>query len=193
MVVSPGDDLVTGDSGWRHHSYRHGDPLEEAGGWPGWLEPPYPPMDIGPCLICGHPTGRCSTSRTRYDTMTSYACVWCRAVAEVFHTGLPGHVSTPTRPYYAPPDMRWDEASGGEPRRYHASGHWGLTLCGLTVDDLTPSNPQWRPDRTDACPECLMAATAIDARWPADRRDDGTFIVACPCHACRRPTAGAGR
>ncbi|MFF3443752.1 hypothetical protein [Streptosporangium sp. NPDC002721] len=173
------------DSGWRAYFYLHGDPLEETGGWPGWVEPPYPPVDIGPCSVCGHPTKRSTTWRSRRETATGYACVWCQAAVDVFHTGPPGHTPTSTRPSYAPPDQRWNEDFGGEPRRYHASGHWRLTLCGLDADDLTGSDAQWRPGRTDACPGCLTAAAEIDARWPADRRTGGTFIVACPCHVCR--------
>ncbi len=193
VAVIPADGRpVTGDSAWRTHYYLHGDPLEETGGWPGWLEPPYPPVDIGPCPICGHQMKRCDTWQNRWETASSYACVWCRAGVFVFHTGPPAHTPTPTRPDYALPDMRWDLVSGGEPRRYHASGHWGLTLCGLTASDLTSHGPMWEPQQADACPGCLAAAAEIDARWPADRRDGGSFIVACPCQACQRTGTGAG-
>lgn len=178
-----------GDHVFRSHHYRHGDPLAEDGGWPGWVEPPYPPVDLGPCQICGHPTRRYCTWRNRDEAATGYACVWCRAVTDVFHTGAPGHVPVPSRPLYAAPDGRWDEASGGSPRRRHASGHWGLTLCGLTALDFTEDGPLWRPEHTDACPACRAAAAEIDARWPTDRRDDGDFLVACPCPACWTPTS----
>lgn len=174
--------------GRRHHHYRHGDTLEETGGWPGWLEPPHPPVDIGPCVICGSPVKRyATTTRNHRETMTLYACVWCQAGTFVFHTGPPGHVPVPASPaVYAPPDMRWDEVSGGEPRLYHALGHWGQTLCGLTARDLTGYGVQWRPGRADACAGCLSSAAEIDARWPADRRSGGTFIVACPCPVCQQ-------
>src|SRR5688500_5720563 len=94
---------------YRTHYYHRGDPLERTGGWPGWLEPPHPPVDLGPCVICGHPTKRCDTRQTRRETATTYACVWCRAATDLFHTGPPGHTPTPTRPSYAPPVQRWDE------------------------------------------------------------------------------------
>lgn len=177
------------DGGWRHHSYLHDDPPAQTGDWPDWAAPPYPPVDLGPCPICGQATKRCSTWQSRGETATSYACVWCRASMEVFHTGPPGHVPTPTRPWYAPPDMRWDMCADpvpdGSPQRYHASGHWGLTLCGLNTGDLVEQGPQWRPDRTDACPACQTEATEIDARWPADRRTGGDLLVTCPCPTCR--------
>ncbi|MEU8381637.1 hypothetical protein [Streptosporangium sp. NPDC048865] len=180
------------DGGWRAYSYLQDDPLEESGGWPGWLEPPYPPVDIGPCSVCGHPTKRSGTWRTRREAATCYTCVWCRAQVDVFHTGPPGHTFTPTLPSYAPPDRRWDEVSGGESRWCHASAHWGLTLCGLARGDLPGHGAQWRPGRDDSCPGCSAAAAEIDARWPADRRAGGSFVVACPCPACRPPGTRAG-
>ncbi|WP_143219770.1 hypothetical protein [Actinomadura sp. CNU-125] len=187
MAVAEGGDQ------WCSHYYLHDDPLEETGGWPGWLEQPYPGVDIGPCQACGRSTKRYHTWRTSRGTVTGFACVWCRADVDVFHTGPPGHVPVPTRPYYAPPDMRWDEAIGGTPRRRHASGHWGLTLCGLSAAGLTDHGVQWTPGHADACPACRTAADEIDARWPADRRVGGTFLVACPCPACRRAGTGTDR
>ncbi|WP_344453619.1 hypothetical protein [Actinocorallia aurantiaca] len=129
--------------------------------------------------------------------MTTYACSWCRAGRDVFHTGPPGHTPIPSRPFYAPPDMRWDMCKdpdgNGQPPRYHALGHWGLTLCGLAGDDLTDLDPQWRPDHPEACPACRTAAAEIDARWPLDRRSGGDFLVLCPCPACRSTDPGSTR
>lgn len=192
LLRSPLDGGLMAD-GWQWHRYRHGDPLEETGGWPDWLESPYPLVDIGPCLICGHSMKRYSTVQNRWETMTSYACVWCQACVHVFHTGPPGHVPAATASAYAPPGMRWGEVFGGEPRRNHAEGQWGLTLCGLNASGLSTYGVLWDPDRAGVCPGCLTAAAEIDARWPVDRRGGGTFIVACPCRACRQPGTRAGR
>ncbi len=187
--MAKADRVADGNGDWRSHTYLHNDRLAETGGWPDWLQPPHPPVDLGPCPVCGQATKRCSTWQMHEETATDYACVWCRADLVVFHTGPVGHAPVPTRPYYAPPDMRWDMcrdlARNGEPRRYHASGHWGLTLCGLTAADLAELGPQWRPDHPDVCTRCQSAAAEIDTRWPADQRTGGTFLMRCPCPTCR--------
>ncbi|MFV2179842.1 hypothetical protein ACFHW2_43115 [Actinomadura sp. LOL_016] len=148
-------------------------------------------MDIGPCQACGWPTKRCFTWWMPSEAVTIYACVWCGAGAHVFHTGPPGHAPAPTRPYHAPPDMRWDEVIGGTPRLRHASGHCGLTLCGMAAADFTSNDVLWTPDQADACTACRTAADEIDARWPTDRRAGETVLLVCPCPACQRSRTGA--
>lgn len=122
---------VFDESQWRTHHYRADDPLTQTGGWPDWTGPLFPPVDLGPCPICGHDTQRFYTSMTPFDTSTDYVCLWCRARMMVFHTGPPGHTPVPTYPYYALPTDRWEEKLGGTPHRSHAMDYWQVTLCGL--------------------------------------------------------------
>jgi hypothetical protein len=68
-------------------------------------------------------------------------------------------------------------------------GPWDLTLREVAAHDLTGlarSEVQWRSGRVGVCPGCVTAPAEIDARWPAERRDDGCFVVACPCPACQQ-------
>ncbi|MER5600803.1 hypothetical protein [Streptomyces sp. NPDC002265] len=111
-----------------------------------------------------------------------WVCTWCYAVTEI---GTPDHEIS--RPGHCPWDIRWEAAwTDMLPDAHrHAYGYFHRTLCGIEKPDMTSSQFGGWSGHPDECPDCKVAALAIDARWPEERRDD--FRVSVPALPRPRP------
>ncbi|MGW2826648.1 hypothetical protein ACWC24_37580 [Streptomyces sp. NPDC001443] len=99
--------------------------------------------------------------------------------------GTPDHEVS--RPGHCPWDIRWEAAwTDMMPDAHrHAYGYFRRTLCGIEKPDMTGSQFGGWGGYPDECPDCKVAALAIDARWPEERRDG--FRVSVPAVPRPRP------